>query len=179
MMSMWWQPVVLRGEAGTPSVPDCSNTSGQSWSTSYCVLKRLDYIREMQPKADFIYKINNSFIFFFSVFALPQPSTRSLQHIYQVQLGRFFQEGEFATEVTELQLPLVSAAIAVYYRMCGSMLPTPAKSHYTFNLRDLSKVEGIIFHNIEFKILTFKKCCRFMETTPILETYTVEISKFK
>lgn len=61
-----------------------------------------------------------------------------------MQLGRFFQEGEFATEVTELQLPLVSAAIAVYYRMCGSMLPTPAKSHYTFNLRDLSKVEGII-----------------------------------
>eukprot|EP00105_Crassostrea_gigas_P038198 XP_019922346.1 PREDICTED: dynein heavy chain 6, axonemal [Crassostrea gigas] len=81
----------------------------------------------------------------FSVFALPQPSTRSLQHIYQVQLGRFFQEGEFATEVTELQLPLVSAAIAVYYRMCGSMLPTPAKSHYTFNLRDLSKViQGLL-----------------------------------
>lgn len=111
----------------------------------------------MMPKADFIYKTKNSLNFFFSVFALPQPSTRSLQHIYQVQLGRFFQEGEFATEVTELQLPLVSAAIAVYYRMCGSMLPTPAKSHYTFNLRDLSKVEGIIFYNIEFRFLTFKK----------------------
>lgn len=79
-----------------------------------------------------------------------------------MQLGRFFQEGEFATEVTELQLPLVSAAIAVYYRMCGSMLPTPAKSHYTFNLRDLSKVEGIIFHYIEFKILIFKNICRFI-----------------
>lgn len=105
-----------------------------------------------------LYLQNQKFvIFFFSVFALPQPSTRSLQHIYQVQLGRFFQEGEFATEVTELQLPLVSAAIAVYYRMCGSMLPTPAKSHYTFNLRDLSKVEGIIFNYIEFKILIFKK----------------------
>ncbi|KAK3092231.1 hypothetical protein FSP39_000084 [Pinctada imbricata] len=81
----------------------------------------------------------------FCTFALPTPSTRSLQHIYQVQLGRFFQEGEFATEVTELQLPLVSAAIAVYYRMNSSMLPTPTKSHYTFNLRDLSKViQGLL-----------------------------------
>ncbi|CAC5424056.1 DNAH [Mytilus coruscus] len=76
---------------------------------------------------------------------MPLPSTRSLQHIYQVQLGRFFQEGEFATEVKEQLLPLVSASIAVYYRMGNNMLPTPAKSHYTFNLRDLSKViQGLL-----------------------------------
>ncbi|KAL8598268.1 hypothetical protein ACOMHN_035218 [Nucella lapillus] len=68
-----------------------------------------------------------------------QPSTRSLQHIYQVQLGRFLQEGEFMPEVLECLFPLVSAAIAVYYRMGATMLPTPAKSHYTFNIRDLSK----------------------------------------
>ena len=74
------------------------------------------------------------------MFAMPQPSTRSLQHIYQVQLGRFFQEGDFASEVKEQLLPLVSASIAVYYRMGNNMLPTPDKSHYTFNLRDLSKV---------------------------------------
>ncbi|KAK3576323.1 hypothetical protein CHS0354_039732 [Potamilus streckersoni] len=81
----------------------------------------------------------------FCMFALPQPSTRSLQHIYQVQLGRFFQDRNFSTEVTECLFPLVSAGIAVYYRMCSSMLPTPAKSHYTFNVRDLSKIfQGLI-----------------------------------
>ncbi|XP_019625905.1 PREDICTED: LOW QUALITY PROTEIN: dynein heavy chain 6, axonemal-like [Branchiostoma belcheri] len=76
----------------------------------------------------------------FSMLCLPQPSSKSLQHIYQVQLGRFFENGDFMPEVKECQKNLVSAGIAVYYKMCGNMLPTPAKSHYTFNLRDLSEV---------------------------------------
>ncbi|XP_053375273.1 dynein axonemal heavy chain 6-like isoform X4 [Mercenaria mercenaria] len=76
----------------------------------------------------------------FCMFAFPQPSTRSLQHIYQVQLGRFLQDGDFAQEVTECLSPLVNVSISLYYCMCRNMLPTPAKSHYTFNVRDLSKV---------------------------------------
>jgi hypothetical protein len=35
---------------------------------------------------------------------------------------------------------LVSATIGVYTTITTELLPTPAKSHYTFNLRDLSKV---------------------------------------
>ncbi|XP_070181014.1 dynein axonemal heavy chain 6-like [Littorina saxatilis] len=84
----------------------------------------------------------------FCTLALPQPSTRSLQHIYQVQLGRFLQDGEFMPEVLECLFPLVSAAVAVYYRMGAVMLPTPTKSHYTFNIRDLSKViQGLLQAN--------------------------------
>ncbi|XP_022090728.1 dynein heavy chain 6, axonemal-like isoform X2 [Acanthaster planci] len=81
----------------------------------------------------------------FCMMALPQPSVRSLQHIYQVQLGRFLENQNFLPEIRELLTPLVSASIAVYYKMCVNMLPTPAKSHYTFNLRDLSKViQGLL-----------------------------------
>lgn len=36
--------------------------------------------------------------------------------------------------------PLVEATIMVYSTITSQLLPTPAKSHYTFNLRDLSKV---------------------------------------
>jgi hypothetical protein len=34
----------------------------------------------------------------------------------------------------------VDASVAMYRRVELELLPTPAKSHYTFNLRDLSKV---------------------------------------
>ncbi|XP_042305771.1 dynein axonemal heavy chain 1 isoform X2 [Sceloporus undulatus] len=48
-------------------------------------------------------------------------------------------------EVVHLNEPLVDATIQVYSTITSQLLPTPAKSHYTFNLRDLSKVfQGIL-----------------------------------
>ena len=35
---------------------------------------------------------------------------------------------------------LVKSTTSVYTTITTELLPTPAKSHYTFNLRDLSKV---------------------------------------
>ncbi|KAL5008122.1 hypothetical protein ScPMuIL_013703 [Solemya velum] len=98
----------------------------------------------------------------FCMFALPQPSTRSLQHIYQVQLGHFFHDGEFPPEVTDCMFSLVSASIAVYYRMCNSMLPTPSKSHYTFNIRDLSKVIQGLMRSHESVIISKDNCAQLV-----------------
>ncbi|CAL1548308.1 unnamed protein product, partial [Lymnaea stagnalis] len=41
--------------------------------------------------------------------------------------------------------PIVNASVDLYFRMSTDLLPTPAKSHYVFNLRDPSKgVQGIL-----------------------------------
>ncbi|OQR86425.1 dynein heavy chain [Achlya hypogyna] len=41
--------------------------------------------------------------------------------------------------------PIVSASVQLYQRVEAELLPTPSKSHYTFNLRDLSKVfQGVL-----------------------------------
>lgn len=52
---------------------------------------------------------------------------------------------DFVTEVSSLADNLVRAAVEVYGRVCAQLLPTPARAHYVFNLRDLSKcVQGAL-----------------------------------
>ena len=56
--------------------------------------------------------------------------------------GFFF---EFPLAVKECGNKIVEAAIEIYGKMSTDLLPTPTKSHYVFNLRDLSKcVQGIL-----------------------------------
>ncbi|KAM4694195.1 dynein axonemal heavy chain 14 [Discoglossus pictus] len=81
----------------------------------------------------------------FCMIVLPHPSVQALQHIFQVQLGSFLRTNNFLAEIQKCREILASSSIAIYYKMCHSMLPTPAKCHYTFNLRDLFKVlQGLL-----------------------------------
>ncbi len=76
------------------------------------------------------------------ILSMPDPSAKSLFNIYQVQLGRFFSENEFNNEIKSNLVSLVSSCIVIYYRVFINMLPTPSKSHYVFNFRDLSKLNS-------------------------------------
>ena len=63
--------------------------------------------------------------------------------IHQAILGGFLDE--FAQSVKECGVRIVEAAIEIYNNISTDLLPTPDKSHYVFNLRDLSKcVQGIL-----------------------------------
>ncbi len=42
-------------------------------------------------------------------------------------------------QLVQLAGPLVDASISLFHELQKNLLPTPKKSHYTFNLRDLSK----------------------------------------
>ncbi|KAM6459278.1 dynein axonemal heavy chain 14 [Liasis olivaceus] len=81
----------------------------------------------------------------FCILVLPATSLQSLQRIFQVRLGTYFYIHRFLVEVQKCTDNLTCCSIALYYRMLHKMLPTPAKRHYTFNLRDLFKVlEGLL-----------------------------------
>jgi len=61
--------------------------------------------------------------------------------VFQAILNGFFSD--FPQAVRQCADPIVQAASDIYRRMSTDFLPTPAKSHYVFNLRDLSKcVQG-------------------------------------
>ncbi|GCC19599.1 hypothetical protein chiPu_0021840, partial [Chiloscyllium punctatum] len=93
----------------------------------------------------------------FSIFTLPQPSTNSLQHIFQVQIGCHLESQNFLPVVQKCRELLVTAAIAIYYKMCRQMLPTPVKPHYTFNMRDLAKVAQGLLQAHESEIASREK----------------------
>eukprot|EP01060_Flectonema_neradi_P032219 TRINITY_DN5085_c1_g2_i2.p1 TRINITY_DN5085_c1_g2~~TRINITY_DN5085_c1_g2_i2.p1 ORF type:complete len:4162 (+),score=927.24 TRINITY_DN5085_c1_g2_i2:1218-12488(+) len=51
----------------------------------------------------------------------------------------------FDVDIRSLCVPIVDATLECYERIAKEMRPTPTKSHYTFNLRDLAKViQGIL-----------------------------------
>lgn len=50
------------------------------------------------------------------------------------------QKNPFSAGVTQMKNNIVTATIEIYQQMQVSFKPTPAKSHYTYNLRDVSKV---------------------------------------
>ncbi|WIA31960.1 hypothetical protein OEZ86_002815 [Tetradesmus obliquus] len=66
-------------------------------------------------------------------------SDDSLQRIFGTILGAFFSK-HFVEAIGGLTQKLVSGTVELYNAIRTELLPTPSKSHYTFNLRDLSKV---------------------------------------
>lgn len=83
------------------------------------------------------------FVRHFSLLQLPSPNTDTLFTIFASILKGFFSD--FGAAIRPLAEPIINAAVSIYNRIERELLPTPAKSHYTFNLRDLSKcVQGIL-----------------------------------
>jgi len=83
----------------------------------------------------------------FGMFSIPSPSEQALKTIFSAILGGFLLEFQPAVRATATNV--VSAAIEIYAQIKADLLPTPAKSHYVFNLRDLSKViQGELYYRL-------------------------------
>ncbi|KAM5238846.1 dynein axonemal heavy chain 14 [Ctenodactylus gundi] len=76
----------------------------------------------------------------FSVLVLPHPPQSALWTIFQAHLGMYFSINNFTPDVQKCKDQIISCSLAVYYHVCRSMLPTPTKCHYMFNLRDMFKL---------------------------------------
>jgi dynein heavy chain len=83
------------------------------------------------------------FVRHFNVFCLPPANENAMEIIFGSILDGF--TSQFSREIKKLSKPIVGSTIEIFYEISESMLPTPSKAHYTFNLRDVSKVfQGIL-----------------------------------
>uniref|UniRef100_A0A8C5QQJ6 Dynein axonemal heavy chain 1 n=1 Tax=Leptobrachium leishanense TaxID=445787 RepID=A0A8C5QQJ6_9ANUR len=80
----------------------------------------------------------------FNFLSFTEMADGSKSRIFSTILGSWIGESTYwltgAPAVQNLTGQLVDATIKMYNTITSQLLPTPAKSHYTFNLRDLSKV---------------------------------------
>ncbi|XP_066588945.1 dynein axonemal heavy chain 6 [Prorops nasuta] len=87
--------------------------------------------------------LTTRFIRHFAMLLIPAPTETSLKAIFRAILRGFLQD--FVQPVMDAGDKIVNATVDLYNRIAEDLLPTPEKSHYVFNLRDLSKcIQGMM-----------------------------------
>jgi hypothetical protein len=112
-----------------------------------CAFRQLvdvQYIGCMGPPGGGRNPVSNRFLRHFNFVAFAEMSDSSVCRIFDMILTATL-ERKFAAEVVAMSTPMVAATVEMYNQIRLGMLPTPAKSHYTFNLRDLARViQGVL-----------------------------------
>ena len=103
------------------------------------VVSNTQYVCCFNPKAG-SFTINARLQRHFSVFAISNPGTESLQTIYRSLFNAHLTAGKFAGSIAKIGDKLVEVAIKLHTKVVQVFLPTAIKFHYLFNLRDLSNI---------------------------------------
>ena len=75
---------------------------------------------------------------------LVQVTNETLVTIFQTILSWHLETGGFPDSCRKLGPGIIAATLDMYSQSMAKLLPTPTKSHYTFNLRDFARVIQVL-----------------------------------
>uniref|UniRef100_A0A663MAG9 Dynein axonemal heavy chain 12 n=1 Tax=Athene cunicularia TaxID=194338 RepID=A0A663MAG9_ATHCN len=106
--------------------------------TSKITLVDVQLLAAMGPPGGGRNPVTPRFLRHFSICAINSFSDETMVHIFSTLVAFYLRTSEFSSEFFTIGNQIVTATLEV--RAIKNLLPTPAKSHYTFNLRDFSRV---------------------------------------
>lgn len=101
-------------------------------------IERLIILTAMGPPGGGRTFITPRVIRHFNIIAYTELDQETVKSIFTQLMGHFYKR--YSEPIREAEEQLIDAVLHVYDRVREELLPTPSKSHYTFNLRDIWRV---------------------------------------
>ncbi|KAJ1555349.1 Dynein heavy chain 7, axonemal [Nowakowskiella sp. JEL0078] len=119
--------------------------------TSRLELIDIQLVAAMGPPGGGRNSVTNRFLRHFNQIVINAFDDMTMGRIFSSVLDWHFGRLEFLEEIKGMSQSLVDATTSIYKWAVLNLLPTPAKTHYTFNLRDFAKVvQGLVLASPKF-----------------------------
>jgi dynein heavy chain, axonemal len=127
---------------------DCGGWYDRKNVGKFMEIVDIGFVCAMGPPGGGRNPVTHRFVRHFNLLSFVEMEDESLERIFSTILGSFLQK--FPPEIATKTDSIVRASVHIYNTIRAELLPTPAKSHYTFNLRDLSKVtQGVLAADVK------------------------------
>merc|ERR1739841_121270 len=98
----------------------------------------MQFIAAMGPPGGGRNPVTNRLLRHFNFISFTDMAEETLCRIFETILSSFVSK--YFGNLSSLVHPIITSTVEMYNTVRTELLPTPSKSHYTFNLRDLGKV---------------------------------------